>query len=60
MGAILVGYSRVFLGQHFLQDVVAGAILGMISALVVYFVIDSRKNWLKKMKARELALTPNP
>jgi membrane-associated phospholipid phosphatase len=34
--AILVGYSRIYLGQHFLQDVAAGAVLGTISGLVAF------------------------
>lgn len=32
--AFLAGYSRVYLGQHFATDVVAGMCVGMISALV--------------------------
>jgi len=38
-GAILVGYSRIYLAQHFIDDVFAGAIIGIISAIIcqVYF-----------------------
>lgn len=35
--AVLVGISRMYLGQHFLEDVVFGAILGVLWALVVAF-----------------------
>ncbi len=36
--AILVGYSRIYLGQHFLLDVITGAFIGTISSLItVYF-----------------------
>jgi membrane-associated phospholipid phosphatase len=36
--AVLVGISRVYLGQHYLSDVVTGAIIGLfISVWVVYF-----------------------
>jgi membrane-associated phospholipid phosphatase len=35
--ATLVAYSRIYLGQHFLEDVFCGSIAGMISGLVVYF-----------------------
>lgn len=35
--ALMVGYSRIYLGQHFLQDVVAGAVLGTLSAMLVYW-----------------------
>ena len=51
--AMLVGYSRIYLGQHFLQDVLAGAIIGVASALTVYIVIDKKTSWFKKMKDAE-------
>jgi membrane-associated phospholipid phosphatase len=37
--AALVGYSRIYLAQHFLQDVFWGSVDGFICALIVYFVI---------------------
>jgi membrane-associated phospholipid phosphatase len=52
--AVLVGYSRVYLGQHFVQDVFFGSIIGVVSALIVYITIDNKPSWLKKMKEREL------
>lgn len=33
-GAILVGYSRIYLAQHFMDDVLAGAVIGIISSIV--------------------------
>ena len=36
--AILTAYSRVYLGVHYLGDVVCGAILGIFVAFVVYSV----------------------
>jgi membrane-associated phospholipid phosphatase len=38
--AALCGYSRIYLGQHFLQDVVAGAYLGVFTALLIYLIIS--------------------
>ncbi|HSZ86715.1 MAG TPA: phosphatase PAP2 family protein [Puia sp.] len=35
----LVGYSRIYLGQHFLQDVFWGSVDGFVCGLIVYFVI---------------------
>ncbi|QNK64419.1 phosphatase PAP2 family protein [Pedobacter sp. PAMC26386] len=35
--AVLVGYSRIYLSHHFLQDVVAGAVIGSISGLLSYY-----------------------
>jgi membrane-associated phospholipid phosphatase len=36
----LVGYSRIYLSQHFLEDVVTGAIVGLISFTVAYWFIS--------------------
>ncbi len=33
-GAILVGYSRIYLAQHFMDDVLAGAVIGIMSSIV--------------------------
>jgi len=30
--ALLVGYSRMYISQHFLSDVLAGSMLGALSA----------------------------
>ncbi|MCX6189964.1 MAG: phosphatase PAP2 family protein [Bacteroidetes bacterium] len=40
----LVAYSRVYLGQHFVGDVVFGSLLGVVSgAMVVYLFQDETK-----------------
>lgn len=47
--ALLVGYSRVYLSQHFFQDVYAGSLIGVATTLLVYLVI--RKNnapWMER------------
>jgi membrane-associated phospholipid phosphatase len=41
--AIITGYSRIYLGQHFLADVVAGALIGVLSALLVYWYLRQVK-----------------
>lgn len=47
--AFLVGYSRIYLSQHFLQDVYAGSLIGVSTSLIVfYFMQKSDKNWLEK------------
>jgi membrane-associated phospholipid phosphatase len=33
--AALVGYSRVYLAQHFLEDVVAGSLIGILTTFIV-------------------------
>ncbi len=34
--ALLIGYSRIYLGVHYPSDIVGGALLGMFWAVVVY------------------------
>jgi membrane-associated phospholipid phosphatase len=47
--ALLVAYSRIYLGQHFLQDVFAGALIGVPSALVVYSVFKAHPRLIDKL-----------
>lgn len=51
--AALVGISRVYLGQHFLNDVIAGASLGLILTAILYVLIkpkfDANTRLNKKM-----------
>jgi membrane-associated phospholipid phosphatase len=47
--AILVGYSRIYLSQHFLKDVLAGSMIGVTVALFVHYFLDIQVDrWLKK------------
>ncbi len=50
--AILVGFSRVYLMQHFLMDVWAGALLGILSSLVSYYLV--LKFFSKKMHQKSI------
>jgi len=40
--AVLIGFSRIYLSYHFLIDIVAGSLLGVITALVVYFSLRKK------------------
>lgn len=40
--ALLVGYSRMYLGQHFLPDVVGGAITGTVFGMFSYYFLYQR------------------
>jgi membrane-associated phospholipid phosphatase len=35
--AVAVGYSRIYLGQHFLTDVLMGSFLGVMTAILVHW-----------------------
>ncbi len=49
--ALALAYSRVYLSQHFTEDILAGAAIGTVTAYVVYrwlYVSDvSRRTWLQ-------------
>ncbi len=40
MMAILIGYSRIYLGQHFPEDVVAGSAIGVVSTMATMIMLD--------------------
>jgi len=41
-GAFLVGYSRIYLGQHFLGDILMGSVIGVSVAVLVYWLFNRR------------------
>ncbi|MDQ2720378.1 MAG: phosphatase PAP2 family protein [Bacteroidota bacterium] len=40
MIATLVGYSRLYLGQHFMDDVLAGSVMGVFSSVVCWILLQ--------------------
>ena len=38
--AALAGYSRIYLGQHFMNDVLVGSIIGMLSAIFCWVYLE--------------------
>ena len=38
LAAAMVGYSRIYLAQHFLLDIIAGAIIGTSSAVISFYL----------------------
>jgi membrane-associated phospholipid phosphatase len=50
---LVIGFSRVYLSQHFLNDVLAGSVIGITTSLLVYqyiFLSESVKNaaWMER------------
>lgn len=45
--ALLVAYSRLYLGQHFLIDIVVGGILGLMIASICFYLIN---DWFSSPK----------
>jgi membrane-associated phospholipid phosphatase len=55
--AIITGYSRIYLGQHFLADVVAGALIGILTAMLVYWYLRQVKiEWVGVNKEGNMQL----
>jgi membrane-associated phospholipid phosphatase len=50
--AALLAYSRVYLSQHFLQDIMAGAALGTVVSFLVYLwlyrSVFAKRAWLAR------------
>jgi len=51
--AALVAYSRVYLFQHFVEDVFVGSLIGVLSSLVVFLFLSHRwervpRSWHKR------------
>lgn len=44
LAALTVGLSRVYLFQHFLRDVVAGAVIGVALAYLIHYLFSFRKH----------------
>lgn len=40
--AVITAYSRVYLAQHFFEDIYAGACIGYISTALVFILLESR------------------
>lgn len=50
--ASLAGISRIYLGQHFLEDVIAGAVLGSLVAIVLFAIHQSTFTTLLKNNSK--------
>ena len=47
--ALLTGYSRIYLSQHFFEDVYAGSIIGVVTTFIVFYFIQKKNHpWMKR------------
>jgi membrane-associated phospholipid phosphatase len=47
--ALLASYSRVYIGQHFFADIYAGSIIGIVTTLLTFYLLDNYFNKLNKL-----------
>ena len=48
--AALVGYSRIYLSQHFMEDVLVGSLIGVLTGVATYLFLEK---WIRKMTEKE-------
>jgi membrane-associated phospholipid phosphatase len=48
--ALLVGYSRIYLAAHFLEDVYAGSLIGCIGTLLIFAIMKHYQKYFFKQK----------
>ncbi len=56
--AILIGYSRMYLSEHFFEDVIAGSVIGVIITVFLIRWLDSRRFMHSEKWNRGLLLKP--
>jgi len=52
--AVLIGYSRIFLSQHYLEDVLAGSLLGVLCTLIALIILNSINGKWKDRSLRDV------
>jgi membrane-associated phospholipid phosphatase len=47
LAAVAVGYSRIYLGQHFLGDVLVGSFIGVLTAVLIHWLFSTRLRFVR-------------
>lgn len=50
LAALLAGYSRIYLAQHFLLDVIVGMLLGTVSGIISFYLVQNRISLRRSFK----------
>lgn len=46
--ALFTAYSRIYLSQHFFEDVYAGSLIGIVTTITVFYIIQkNHKPWME-------------
>ena len=48
--ATMVGYSRIYLSQHFMVDVFVGSLVGVLSGVTIYLFLEK---WVRKITSKK-------
>ncbi|MDR1882305.1 MAG: phosphatase PAP2 family protein [Prevotella sp.] len=54
--AAITAYSRIYLGVHFVSDVVGGAIWGVFTGFLVYYIYLTSRRYILKVPERKLQM----
>ena len=54
--ACITGYSRIYLGVHFVSDVVGGAIWGALVGISMYYVYLTSRRYILKVPKEEFKI----
>jgi membrane-associated phospholipid phosphatase len=49
VSAWAVAYSRIYLSQHFLEDILLGSVIGLFSTIAIYMLMDFYFNRKQKL-----------
>lgn len=56
--AFFVGYSRVYLAQHFVTDVLAGVFVGIVSSYLSLLVHEKFRKGKQKLEVEDMKKAP--
>lgn len=58
--ALLTCYSRIYLGVHFISDIIGGMLLGLLVGYLVYILLQFCRKWILKQTEEQLKYSIYP